>query len=325
MSLKDVPGQVRAKRFLKRLIQTGNHPHSLLFSGMPGIGKAAVAREFAKLLNCLDPQDTDCCDKCSSCRKFNSGHHPDLLWVKSEGVFIKIDQIRQLRERLRYRPFEGKYRVVVIQDAQDLKEDSSNALLKILEEPPKQNVFMLLVLEPQMLLETIVSRCCHIRFQPLDDDWIEQHLIDAFGIPAAKALEAVRLAEGSVERARTLAEGAFLDQCKEMLGKVCRLKELSMIEFFSFINQWVHQGEDLERDLEYIKLWIRDLVFSRLMVDYRPTIAVDEGLRSLAARASVDTLFQLYDHVERSIRNLRQNANKQLTMEGVCLTIREGF
>lgn len=316
---------MRAKRFLKQLVKTGNMPHALLLSGMPGIGKAAVAREFTKLLNCLDPRDLDCCDRCASCRKLDGGHHPDLIWVKSEGAYIKINQIRELKERLQYRPFEGRCRSVVIQDAQNLRDEAGNALLKLLEEPPRHNIIILLVLEPQMLLPTIVSRCCHLRFQPLDDDWIEKHLVHTHKIPPLQAREVTRLAEGSLERAHSLAEGTLLEHWKELLGKVGNLKELPMVDFFSFVNQWAQKGEDLEQDLECIKLWVRDLVFSRLMIDYRPTLEMDSKLRSPARGAPVESLFELYDQIERGIQHLRQNANKQLTLEGVCLAIREGL
>ncbi len=306
-------------------MHTGNMPHALLFSGMPGIGKAVVARELAKLLNCLDPHEGDCCDRCSSCRKIDASIHPDFLWITNEGTFIKIDQIRELRSRLKYRPFEGKWRSVVIEGAQNLKEEASNALLKLLEEPPGQNIFMLLVLEPQMLLPTIVSRCCHIRFQPLDINWIERHLIDCDNIPMDRARTAARLADGSLDRARALAQGALLDHWRETIEKMRRIKELSMIDFFSFVAQWVQKSEDLEQDLECIKLWVRDLVFSRLMLDYRPALETESQLAGDARSSSVESLFTLYDQIEHSMQRLRLNANKQMTLESLCLAIKEGL
>ncbi|MFP5213847.1 MAG: DNA polymerase III subunit delta', partial [Acidobacteriota bacterium] len=124
MALSDIIGQERAKRFLKQLVRTGSVPHAILFTGMEGVGKADVALQFAKLLNCSNPREGDCCDECSSCRRMENGNHPDLVWVKSEGVFIKVDQIRALKERVRFRPFEGKWRVMVIQDARTLKEEA---------------------------------------------------------------------------------------------------------------------------------------------------------------------------------------------------------
>ena len=206
MALRDVLGQERAKRFLRHLLHLGKLPHAVLLSGMAGIGKATLAREFAKLLNCLDPQQGDACEACASCLKMRDGHHPDLVWIKSEGAFIKLDQIRSLKQRLAFRPFEGRWRIVVIEEAQELREEAGNSLLKLLEEPPRQNLFLLTTLEPQMLLPTIVSRCCHVRLQPLEEVWIERYLTETQGLSPVQAQQLATLAEGSLERAKALTE-----------------------------------------------------------------------------------------------------------------------
>ncbi|MDY0042014.1 MAG: DNA polymerase III subunit delta' [Desulforhabdus sp.] len=322
MSLREVPGQTRAKRFLSQLKRVGHVPHALLFSGMAGIGKTAVAREFAKAMNCSSAEDWDACDHCMSCRKIDQGVHPDLTWVTSDGAFIKLDQIRDLRKRVRFRPFEGTWRMIVIQDAQKLRDESANALLKMLEEPPGQNIFILLVLEPQMLLPTIVSRCCHVRFQPLADELIEQHLIGTCLIPPDHAKEIARMAEGSIERANWLAEENRILQWREILGNILSLEKMSMIEFFGLTARWAQKSEDLEQDLECIKLWLRDIILSRLINDYRPSLEVDDVPKGLQI-ASAQYLFSLYDKIEEAVQNLRGNANKQLTLEGVCLAIKD--
>jgi DNA polymerase-3 subunit delta' len=325
MSLEDIPGQPRTKRFLKRLLRSGNVPHALLFSGMAGIGKTAMARELAKLLNCHHPREWDCCDECPSCRKLNAGHHPDLIWVSREGTFIKIEQIRDIQGRLRFRPFEGKWRVIVLQNAQDLKEEAANSLLKLLEEPPKQNVFILTAIEPQMLLPTLVSRCCHVRFQPLEEAWIAQHLVTTLQIPPSRAAELARLSDGSLDRAQWLAEENRLDRWNEILDGIEKLETLPMMEFFPLMNQWVQKTDDLEQDMEWIKLWLRDLICSRLVSDHHPIFQTHETFHRRIGSVKVDFLFTLYDQIEQAVQHLRQNANKQLTLEGVCLAIRDGL
>lgn len=322
MSFEALPGQARAKRFLRQLIETGHVPHALLFSGMAGIGKASMAREFAKVLNCLDATGIDSCDQCGSCHKIEGGIHPDLTWISSEGTFIKLDQIRDLRKRIRYRPFEARYRVIIIEDAQKLREEAANALLKILEEPPRQHIFILLALEPQMLLPTIVSRCCHVRFQPLEDSLIEQRLTVMYQLEPNRAGEIARLAEGSMERAKWLVEENHILHWKEILGRIQNLDKLSMIEFFELMANWVKKSEDLEQDFLCIKLWLRDIILSRLLRDHRPAFELNQipdGMRN----ASMEYLFSLYDQIEEAVQHLRGNANKQLTLEGVCLAIRD--
>ena len=325
MSFENIPGQPRSKRFLKKLVQTGHVPHALLFSGMAGVGKTAVALEFAKLLNCLDPKDMDCCDNCTSCRKLGAGHHPDLIWIKKDGASIKLDQIRELKDRLHYRPFEGKWRVVLIHGAQDMREEAGNALLKLLEEPPKQNVFLLTVVEHQKLLPTIISRCCHLRFQPLDDEWIEEYLRDDFNLPAERAREVARLAEGGLDRARWLADEERIAHWREILDNLQKLSEIPMIDFFILTAQWAQKCQDLEEDLECIKLWLRDLIFSRLMIEYRSVLPLDAKTLSAVRCIPIEYLFQLYDRLDRAVQSLRLNPNKQLTLESVCLAIKDGL
>jgi DNA polymerase III subunit delta' len=325
MAFRDVLGQERAKRFLRRLPPLGKIPHALLFSGMQGVGKVLLALEFAKVLNCLEPLEDDSCGVCSACRKIGDGHHPDLVWVKSEGATIKLDQIRNLKQRLSFRPFEGNWRIVLIEDAHDLREEAANALLKLLEEPPKQNLFILTALEPQMLLPTILSRCCHVRFQPLDEASIEHYLMDAHGLSSSQAQQVAALADGSLDRAKWLAEPERVVQLNEILETIAKLKEISIVDFFPLTAQWAKGSEDLERDLECIKFWIRDLVFSRLLTDHRPMLNLDQETMRRARHVSVGLLLSLFVEIENAHLLLRRNANKQLTLEGICLAIKECF
>jgi len=323
MAIRDVLGQERAKRFLKRLLYLDKVPHAILLSGMEGIGKAALARELAIMLNCLNPERFESCDACASCLKMRGGYHPDLLWVRSEGASIKLDQIRELKQRVAFRPFEGKWRVLIIENAQDLREEAGNALLKLLEEPPKQNLFILTVLEPQMLLPTIVSRCCHIRLQPLEGPLIAHYLAETHGLSASQAQKIAGLAEGSLDRARLLAEPQRIAHMNEVLGSVSKVGELAMVDFFPFAGQWARGSEDLEHDLECIKIWIRDLVLARLLKKHHPTLEADESTMKQAQDVPVDSLLSLFVDIENAHRQIRQNANKQLALEGMCLAIKE--
>ena len=321
--MERIPGQDRAKRFLKRLALKGDIPHAFLFSGMAGIGKGAAALEFAKALNCLAPLGGDCCDGCAACLKIAGGNHPDVVTVQSDGVFIKIDQVRELRERLRFRPFEGKRRVVIIQDAQKLKEEAGNALLKVLEEPPGQNVFVLLVLEPQMLLPTVVSRCCHVRFQPLDQGIVSDYLESAMGLDSGRAGEVARLSGGSLERARQLGEEGRAANWKRIVENLERLDNLPVFELFSLTAQWARTREELEEDLECIKLWVRDIILFRLAGDYPLVFGLGEKTREAARSIPAESLFVLYNEIEQAMSSLRLNANLQLTIERVCLAVKD--
>ncbi len=346
MALTDIHGQQRALRFFRQVLKKQAVPHAFLFSGMAGVGKHAAAMELAKALNCLDPQDYDSCGVCSSCHKLQQGLHPDLIHITNEGVFIKLEQVRELMKRFRFRPFEGKFRVVIIQDAQKLMESAANAMLKILEEPPKANIFILLATESQMLLPTMVSRCCQVRFQPLEDKIVAQWLAREGGVSPEHADDIARLAAGSIEKARWFSEEDRVAGWKKVVGKLENLDGQSILDFFPMVSDWAKNRESAEQDLEFIKLWVRDLIlfrvagaqsFSQGQAQSKaapnsagvlaPSLTFELNGRTKEAARSVpaERLFFLYHNVEQAMQGLKVNANLQMTLESVCLTIKDSL
>ena len=175
MSFSAIYGQEGPIAVLRNAIGNKRVPHAFLFYGAEGIGKRTTALVFAKALNCKE-SGTDPCDACTSCRKIDSGNHPDLLLIKPEGQFIKVADIKELQERLRFRPLEGAKRVVIIDDAERMNITSANSLLKTLEEPSPTNVFVLVSSRPHLLPMTILSRCHRLRFNPVQRDVIAAFL-----------------------------------------------------------------------------------------------------------------------------------------------------
>jgi DNA polymerase III subunit delta' len=176
-----------------------------------------------------------------------------------------------------------------------------------------------------MLLPTIVSRCCHVRFQPLEDSFVAAHIEETFHVPEARARELAFLAEGSLEKARLLTDVNRIAHWKRVLESVRTLRTLSMLDFFALTTQWAKDTEDLEQDLKYIKLWIRDIILTRLGIGREAVFESNAELTDSDGTASDESLFQLYGCVEEALRDLRQNANKQLVLEGVCFAIKKGL
>lgn len=342
MGLADIAGQQRAIGFLRRLLKNGAVPHAFLFSGTAGVGKLDAARQFAKALNCLGPKDYDSCGGCGSCRKLEEGLHPDVVRIRSEGVFIRLEQVRELIKRFRFRPFEGKYRVVIIEDAHRLNESAANALLKMLEEPPEANVFILLAPESQLLLPTIVSRCSQIRFQPLDDEIVAQRLADEGGLSPDRAEAIARVAAGSMEKARWFSEEDRAEGWRKIIEKLENLDRISILDFFEMVSDWAGTCETAEQDLEFIKLWIRDIILYRFGAvepppdraaapgsepcgtsGHRPPATLSAATRRAALSAPAEHLFFLYHKVEQAMQGLKVNANLQMAFEGLCLAIKD--
>jgi DNA polymerase III subunit delta' len=224
LPLRDVTGHASLLTLLSRALERSSLPQSLIFSGPEGVGKRLAAIGLAQTINCLKRVSggafpVDACGECNACRRIVNGNHPDVI-VAERGV--NLDDIRGLIETAGYRPFEGKHRVFILDDADRLSSESQNALLKTLEEPPPSSSFVLVTSRPELLLITVRSRCPMLRFGRLAAGDLERLLTDKHGLDAARAHEAALAGEGSVGRALVEAsdEGAATRELVEQALQV---------------------------------------------------------------------------------------------------------
>lgn len=179
----------------------GAMTHAWLFTGPPGSGRSNAAIAFAAALVCAD----DGCGECNSCRTSLRGSHPDVELIRTEGLSIKVDEIRDLIVRSAWAPSNGQYRVVVIEDADRLTETAANALLRAIEEPGSYTVWLLCAPSLGDLLPTIRSRCRHLQLRTPSTTAIAQMLVENDGIDEVMANHAARASQGHVGRARRIA------------------------------------------------------------------------------------------------------------------------
>jgi DNA polymerase-3 subunit delta' len=195
--ITDFPEQERVVQLLQRSLERGRLAHAYLFSGNDLDELEAVARTLAKTLNCQNPPKKttaglplDSCDQCSSCRRIDSGNHPDVSWLRAESKsrIISIDQVRDLLQTVNLKPTEAEFKVGVLVAADRLKTEAANAFLKTLEEPPSKSILILLTTEPQRILETILSRCLRLNFagETIRLGESEQNFLGEFSEIAAK-------------------------------------------------------------------------------------------------------------------------------------------
>jgi len=259
-------GQERAKDILLRAWAGDKISHAYLFKGLAGVGKKSVALAFAALLNCQDPQSSDNCGQCPSCKKLASGNHPDFIEIVPDGAMIKIDQIRELKKILTYPPLEAKTRAVFIADIHAVmsRAEVANSLLKILEEPPADTIFILTVDEASEVLPTIISRCQEVPFYSLTSDVILQILLDK-GVEAETAQVIALVSEGSLGRAEALAAGNLLPLRRQVVEELSRL-EVSQPECVTILLDLAASCAKLaniDEFLDLMLLWIRDLMVLR--------------------------------------------------------------
>ena len=162
----DVVGQQHVTRTLANAVQSGRVAHAYIFSGARGVGKTTTARILAKALNCSKGPAAEPCNECDSCREIGLGNSLDVIEIDAASN-RGIDQIRELREMVRYAPAGGRYKVVILDEAHVLTNEASNALLKTLEEPPDKVIFVMATTQPEDLADTIRSRSQHFHFRAL--------------------------------------------------------------------------------------------------------------------------------------------------------------
>lgn len=189
MRWTDIVGHEDSIDMLQAMLAAGRVPHALLFVGQEGIGKAMVANVLAAALLC-HAGDGRPCGKCRSCGQLEQKLHPDFLVVRPEGRTIKIEQIRAMQHEMSLAPYTGRYKVCIIEEAETMSKEAANSLLKVLEEPPGDVVFILVAAARYRLLPTILSRCLTLSFQP---------------IPCNQLTAALRARGGAPEQAETAA------------------------------------------------------------------------------------------------------------------------
>lgn len=202
-------------------MRLGRVPHALLFWGPDGVGKRFTAFELAKALNCLEGEG-DACGKCLSCRKIEHGNHPDVTYVQPSGKarMIKKDVMEGIAELTAYRPFEGRKRVVIIENAECISLPGQHFFLKTLEEPMSETVFILLSSAWSRLLPTIRSRCQKVRFGTLNPETVTELLLRERELPESVAAAIAALAQGQVSRAKDLVDTERRDMVLDVTRRI---------------------------------------------------------------------------------------------------------
>jgi DNA polymerase-3 subunit delta' len=315
--LENIFGQDKAKTMLLRSFKRNKLSHAYLFRGPAGVGKKTTAASIAAYLNCLSPGDDDFCGTCSSCIKFKSGNHPDYYEILPDGSAIKIGQIRELKKKLTFAAFEAKYRVVVLPDIHHnmRRKEVANSLLKTLEEPPNDTVFILTADESGVVLPTILSRCQVIPFYHLPYEEVSVRLQDSLGLDHEEAYTLAAATYGSLGQAAVLAEKGLLDLRLDLVDQLMTLEEnagITVEKIMILANRIAVLKDELFDFLDLLKLWVRDLLIISSGAD--PSLIVNQDLQhtynSAQERWSLPELFDKLGCLNMAKKQLNQNCNR---------------
>jgi DNA polymerase III subunit delta' len=352
ISLTTFLGNARAVEILKRAIEQDRLPHAMIFAGTSGVGKCTLALLVAQYLNCLAPTGNGPCGDCTACKRImaiiesrylkcevlkegfcgncpscriRSKRHPDIRLVEPEKTTISIDQVRELINEIAFQPLEARYRVVILDPAEQMRQEAHNSLLKTLEEPASRTIIILVTTNPYMLLETIRSRSRILQFGEIPQDQIERYLIGNEGRTAEDARLAAAMSEGSLAKALDFNTDEYRDIRKQAFQFVLLLLSQGRFAEVSVI------AAQVSKDKHFFQLWI-DSVSALLQDIYYAGLSAERvGQRDLLVKIEELSGKTPHSMLVRSINGIRKlkgdlqsNVNRQIALEAMFLDLMRG-
>lgn len=360
-------GHDKAVATLARGMESGRMAHAWLFAGPPRVGKMTLALDVARLVNCIaDGAAIRPCGECRQCRRITDSLHADVRVISRGGASsgntrrtaISVEQIRELQRDAILKPYEGKYRVFIIEDAENFTQEAANALLKMLEEPPDDVMFVLLASEvrentvdesagyiayapqheqdritalldavPQVggILPTILSRCQTLELRPLPVAAVQSELRCRFDLPSGDITEIARLSGGRLGWAlQAAAEPQVLARRSERLDEIEATLSAGLDEKFAYAErQAAAFGRSRVAVYEELKLWIgwwRDVLVIREGNDgLMINLSRQVALRAAASACTSAQVVAAIHAVQETTAMLESNVNPRLCIEGMLL------
>ncbi|MBL8168843.1 MAG: DNA polymerase III subunit delta' [Acidobacteria bacterium] len=329
MSFAKLIGNERNKQILQRLLSRGRIASTLIFAGPDGVGKRQFALTFAKAANCLHaPANgfaTDSCDECAVCQRIDADAHGDVTTLRPDGQYIKIAQTRHLAEEVYTRPREGRQRFFIIDEAERLREEAANSLLKTLEEPPPTSTLILLTARPDALLQTIRSRAQRISFTALTIPEMETFLTVNYPRPKPDTQLIARVTGGRIGQATAIdlsvyrqARRTLIELLELLAGGQNRVRLLKAAEFLG-----KKEREEFEQELDLLTTLLRDLLLlaSGQTPDAIVNIDAADRLQPLAAKIGLPRVLAWSEKFHELRHNLRININRQIALEAALLSL----
>jgi DNA polymerase III subunit gamma/tau len=335
----DLVGQAHVSRTLKNAVAQNRLAHAYLFVGPRGVGKTSTARILAKSLNCVKGPTVTPCGECDNCREIAAGNSLDVIEIDGASN-NSVEDVRQLRENVRYAPAKGRYKIYLIDEVHMLSPAAFNALLKTLEEPPEHVKFIFATTEPQKVLPTILSRCQRFDLHRIPANLIAKHLQFIAGkekitLEPAAAHAIARGAEGGLRDAESM-----LDQLVAFCGE--KISENDVLDVFGFTSEQtvvgltgrilrgetpdaidlLHQqseaGKDMMRLMSDLIAYLRDLLVFKAKPDaLKEDVEVDvqTSLATHAELVTTDRLLELIDQFAAAEGRMKWAPNKKLHFE----------
>ena len=335
-SFEDVVGQEHVTKTLRNAISKGKQSHAYIFSGPRGTGKTSIAKVFAKAINCLERSDGEPCNECAICTGITRGTNSDVIEIDAASN-NGVDEIRNIRDKVKYAPSESKFKVYIIDEVHMLTTGAFNALLKTLEEPPAHAIFILATTEPHKIPPTIISRAQRFDFKAISHDEIVERLQFVADNQEIEydhaALDFLaKASEGGMRDALSIMDQAIafgdehltLQDALNVTGSVDAqalndlLKEVvegDVKTAFSTYHQFIAQGKEVNRLINDMIYFVRDTIMNK-------TSNMDSEYDALM-HFDLDTLYKMIDVINDTLVSIRFSVNQSVHFEVLLVKIAE--
>ncbi|MFQ5903823.1 MAG: DNA polymerase III subunit delta' [Candidatus Binatia bacterium] len=292
--------------------------HAYLFLGPEGVGKRTIALSFAMAVQCLE-RAHDFCDRCANCVRVRTGNHPDVRVVgpstgKKE---ISIEQVRELGRELNFRPFSARKKIAVLDPAPLMNSSAQNALLKTLEEPPRDSLVILISPSTGGLLPTLLSRCLRLSFAPLPVELLASFLVSQKSKKPEEAEFLAAMAMGSLGRATSPDVEGLMERRRGWVEQICSLTQGNVNGGVALAEELAGVREECLKFLEWVGGWYRDILIYCVTGSSQGICNLDmmNKIEQQAAIYSLERILFLLSQVVRTTASIQRNVNRRMALE----------
>src|SRR6266498_3658687 len=322
MGFSQIVGHQKQLEIVRQALNHGRLHHAYLFVGMEGVGKKTIALGLAKAIHC-SAAAWDFCGMCADCARIKDGNHADVRIIEplAGKKEISIQQIRELEKELNFRSFSGKKKIAILDPATLMNLSAQNALLKTLEEPPRDSLLILIAANGGVLLPTLRSRCLRISFGPLTRDLISGFLASRKGLAAETAEFLAAMSLGSLGAVVSIDTQELLERRREWVRLISGLRAGDYRAATDAADALAGSKEDSLRFLEWIESWFRDLLVYSVTRNQQAVVNVDmlPQIQQQSATADFERLFSRIAEAKAAIGGIQRNLNRRMMIEDLLL------